>query len=69
MPSARLMALHLVAEQKMFWRNPPAAVFTFVFPLIFLAIFPSLMAGEVVGAPVGRCRSSSTSCPTWPPSA
>ncbi|MGD9754876.1 MAG: ABC transporter permease [Acidimicrobiia bacterium] len=51
MPSARLIALHLVAEQKMFWRNPPAAVFTFVFPLIFLAIFPSLMAGEVVGAP------------------
>ncbi len=35
----------------MFWRNPPAAVFTFVFPLIFLAIFPSLMAGETVGAP------------------
>ena len=40
----------------MFWRNPPAAVFTFVFPLIFLAIFPSLMAGETVGAP-GRAMT------------
>lgn len=49
--TVQLVLIHLVAEQKMFWRNPPAAVFTFVFPLIFLAIFPSLMAGEMVGAP------------------
>jgi ABC-2 type transport system permease protein len=26
-------------ENKIFWRNPPAAFFTFVFPLMFLVIF------------------------------
>ncbi len=29
-------------EQKAFWRNPPAAVFTFAFPLLFLFVFSSL---------------------------
>jgi ABC-2 type transport system permease protein len=35
-------------EQKMFWRNPPAAVFTFVFPLIFLVIFSAINSGDLV---------------------
>lgn len=42
-------------EQKQFWRNPPAAVFTFVFPLIFLFIFSALFgddrATDVPGSP------------------
>ena len=29
-----------------FWRNPPAAFFTFVFPLIFLFIFSALFSDE-----------------------
>lgn len=29
-------------ENKAFWRNPPAAFFTFVFPLMFLVIFNGL---------------------------
>jgi ABC-2 type transport system permease protein len=33
-------------EQKSFWRNPAAAVFTFAFPLLFLFIFGSLNSGE-----------------------
>jgi ABC-2 type transport system permease protein len=33
-------------EQKQFWRNPPAAVFTFVFPLMFLFIFSVLFGDE-----------------------
>jgi ABC-2 type transport system permease protein len=33
-------------EQKQFWRNPPAAVFTFVFPLMFLVIFSSLYGDD-----------------------
>ena len=33
-------------EQKQFWRNPPAAVFTFVFPLMFLLIFSSLYGND-----------------------
>jgi hypothetical protein len=33
-------------EQKQFWRNPPAAVFTVAFPLIFLVIFSVVFSGE-----------------------
>jgi ABC-2 type transport system permease protein len=29
-------------EQKSYWRNPASAVFTFVFPILFLVIFASL---------------------------
>ncbi len=32
-------------EQKAFWRNPAAAVFTFAFPLLFLFVFSSLNSG------------------------
>jgi ABC-2 type transport system permease protein len=35
-------------EQKSFWRNPAAAVFTFAFPLMFLSIFGSLNSGAEV---------------------
>lgn len=35
-------------EQRQFWRNPPAAVFTFVFPLMFLLIFSSLYGDDRV---------------------
>ena len=35
-------------EQKAFWRNPPAALFTFAFPLMFLVIFASLNSGNTV---------------------
>ncbi len=44
------LALHqLKYEQKAFWRNPPAAVFTFAFPVMFLVIFASLNAGNRIG--------------------
>jgi len=33
---------------KAFWRNPPRAFFTFVFPLMFLVIFTSLLGNDVV---------------------
>jgi ABC-2 type transport system permease protein len=36
-------------EQKMFWRNPAAAVFTFVFPIIFLVIFSAINGDDLVG--------------------
>ncbi len=43
------LALHqLRYEQKAFWRNPAAAVFTFAFPLLFLALFASLNAGNSI---------------------
>jgi ABC-2 type transport system permease protein len=35
-------------ENRAFWRNPPAAVFTIVFPLLFLVIFNVIMgSGEI----------------------
>jgi ABC-2 type transport system permease protein len=33
-------------ERRMFWRNPSAAFFNFVLPLLFLALFGAVYAGE-----------------------
>ena len=33
-------------ERRMFWRNPSAAFFHFVLPLLFLALFGAIFAGE-----------------------
>jgi ABC-2 type transport system permease protein len=33
-------------ERKMFWRNPSAAFFNFVLPLLFLALFGAIFAGS-----------------------
>ncbi len=33
-------------ERKMFWRNPSAAFFNFVLPLLFLAMFGAIFAGS-----------------------
>ena len=35
----------VVAEQKSFWRNPAAAGFTIIFPLMLLVVFASLNSG------------------------
>lgn len=36
-------------ENRAFWRNPPAAFFTFVFPLLFMAIFNVLFGTDAAG--------------------
>jgi ABC-2 type transport system permease protein len=33
-------------ERKMFWRNPSAAFFNFLLPLLFLALFGAIFSGE-----------------------
>src|ERR671932_2110027 len=33
-------------ERRMFWRNPSAAFFNFLLPLLFLAMFGAIFAGE-----------------------
>ena len=33
-------------ERKMFWRNPTAAFFNFLLPLLFLALFGAILAGS-----------------------
>ncbi len=45
-----LVLAHVRAEQKMFWRNPVAAVFTFAFPLFFLLIFAELSPDGLVAS-------------------
>ena len=52
----RLLLRQIKWEQKMFWRNPPAAVFTFVFPIIFLVIFSAINSGDLVGQTQARVK-------------
>ncbi len=45
-------------ENRSFWRNPPAAFFTFVFPLMFLVIFNLLFGNEDLDLPGGTANVS-----------
>ena len=55
-------------EQKAYWRNPMAAVFTFVFPVVFLVVVGTL--GRIVaGAGLRRCATTSMSWSPCSPSA
>ena len=44
----RLLIRQIGYEQKLYWRNPSSAVFTFVFPLLLLVIFASLNTGVAI---------------------
>jgi ABC-2 type transport system permease protein len=44
-PVSRLLAHQVRYEQLSFWRNPQNAVFTFVFPVVFIAILGALFRG------------------------
>ena len=46
MNDVALLGNQLVMEQKRFWRNPASAIFTFVFPVMFLVIFASLNSND-----------------------
>ena len=57
--SALALALRQVRyENRAFWRNPAAAFFTFVFPLIFLAIFNLLFGNDELEIPGGTTNVS-----------
>jgi ABC-2 type transport system permease protein len=43
-------------EQKVFWRNPAAATFTFAFPLMFLVIFTAINGNDTVPLSNGEVR-------------
>jgi ABC-2 type transport system permease protein len=45
---------------KAFWRNPASAFFTFIFPLLFLVIFTSLLGNGTVSLPDGVMIKTST---------
>jgi ABC-2 type transport system permease protein len=46
MSGAALALRQIGFENRAFWRNPPAAFFTFAFPLIFMLIFSVLFGAE-----------------------
>src|SRR5262249_38755412 len=47
--NATSLSVHqLKYEQKMYWRTPASAVFTFAFPVMFLVIFASLNTNSTI---------------------
>lgn len=58
MSDLALVARQVRYDNKAFWRNPPAAIFTFVFPLIFLFIFNVLFGDDPVPFPGGEVDPS-----------
>ena len=49
-----LMLRQVRYENRWFWRNPPAAFFTFVFPLIFLVLFNVIFGNDEITVPGGQ---------------
>lgn len=45
-------------EMRAFWRNPAAAFFTFLFPLMFLFIFNSVLGDGAISIPGGEVDTS-----------
>ena len=45
-------------ERRMFWRNPTAAFFNFLLPLLLLALFGAVFAGRQRGPRRDRARAS-----------
>jgi ABC-2 type transport system permease protein len=43
-------------EQRMYWRNPAAAAFTFAFPLMFLVVFTAINGNDLVRLPGGTVK-------------
>ncbi len=53
-----LLLHQAVYTNRTFWRNPASAFFTFVFPLLFLAIFTTLLGNEEVNTGTAVIRTS-----------
>ncbi len=45
-----MLARQIRYEQKLYWRSPSSAVFTFAFPILLLVIFATLNQRETIGA-------------------
>ncbi|HEX5626439.1 MAG TPA: ABC transporter permease [Actinomycetota bacterium] len=60
MSELMLTARQIRYTNKAFWRNPAAAFFTFVFPLMFLVIFATLLGSGTVTLENGREFNQST---------
>ncbi len=47
-------------ENRAFWRNPAAAFFTFMFPLMFLFLFPTIFGSGDIPGPSGETITGET---------
>ena len=57
--NAVMLALRQIKyDNRAFWRNPPAAFFTFVFPLMFLVIFNAVFGNSEFEVAGGTTRTS-----------
>lgn len=48
MRTLRLLTRQIGYEQKLYWRSPSSAMFTFAFPILILVIFATLNRGETI---------------------
>ena len=56
---ALMLALRQISyENRAFWRNPVAAFFTFIFPLMFLVLFNLLFGNHEIEVPGGTTHTS-----------
>lgn len=60
MSTAKLTLRQVRYENKVFWRNPPAAFFTVVFPLLFLVLFNLLFGHETIRLYPGHPKVSTS---------
>ena len=58
MNDAALVLRQVRFENRWFWRNPPAAFFTFVFPLIFLVLFNVIFGNDTITVPGGTTNEA-----------
>jgi hypothetical protein len=66
MNSLRLTLWQVRYTNKAYWRNPAAAFFTFLFPLMFLVIFTALLGHGHIALSGHRISLSPTTSPPWP---
>ena len=60
MSDLALLAHQIRYENRSFWRNPPAAFFTIVFPLMFLFLINAIFGNEKIPGPSGPDIDGST---------
>ncbi|MBF8299131.1 MAG: putative multidrug transporter permease protein, partial [Dehalococcoidia bacterium] len=58
MTTLRLILELVKYQNKAFWRNPAAAFFTFIFPLMFLVIFNLLFGNRDMNLPGGTVKTA-----------
>ena len=64
MKQLKLALRQIKYENTAFWRNPPAAFFTFIFPLIFLVLFNAIFGDDEIPIESGAVSGSNFYIPS-----